>query len=132
MLDSIFFLVFTFVVTEIMNAPGLQTVNGTVQYQTLANVILLATWLIVLMYIPVCWHLFEGTPGQRLLRLRIVRASDGERIGIGRILLRYLVWAFCLWPFCIPAVIAAVVANDHPQKRAWTDLAGDSVVVRTL
>ena len=82
--------------------------------------------------VPVCWYLLEGTPGQRLLRLRIVRASDGERIGIGRILLRYLVWAFCLWAFCIPAVIAAVVANDHPQKRAWTDLAGDSVVVRTL
>jgi len=131
-LDLVFFCVFGVVLSGIMHTPGLQTINGTVQDQTLANVIDLASWLIVLLYVPVCWCILEGTPGQRLLGLRVVRASDGRKLGIGRILLRYVVWAFCLGALCIPAVIAAVIASDHPQKRAWTDFAGDSVVVRTV
>ena len=131
-LDSVFFCIFGFILALIMGIPGLKTVNGTIQYQTLANVIDLASWLIVLLYVPACWYFFEGTPGQRLLGLRIARASDGRKLGIGRILLRYLVWAFCLCALCIPAVIAAVIGSEDPQKRAWTDYAGDSVVVRHI
>ena len=129
-LDFIFFCVFGVVLSVIMNAPGFETVDGRVQYQALANVIDFVSWSIFLLYVPVCWYFFEGTAGKRLLGLRIVRASDGGKLGLGRVLLRYLVWAFCLGVCFIPAVIAAVVGNEDPHKRAWTDYAGDSVVVK--
>jgi uncharacterized RDD family membrane protein YckC len=131
-LDFVFFCICGLVLSVIMGAPGFETVNGRVEYQTLATFIDIVSWSIFLLYVPVCWYLFEGTPGKRLLGLRIVRASDGRKLGIGRIILRYLVWAFCIYLLFIPAIIAALVGNEDPQKRAWTDYAGDSVVVKEL
>jgi len=130
--DAIFFCIFGVALSLFMNMPGLETVDGKIQYQTLANVIDVASWLIVLLYVPVCWYFFAGTPGQRLLKLRIVRATDGGRLGIGRIVLRYLTWGFCMIMFLIPAAVAGIFAAENPRKRAWPDLAGDSVVVREL
>jgi uncharacterized RDD family membrane protein YckC len=131
-LDFFFFCVIGFVLAEIMHTPGLQTVNGTIRDQSLASAIDLVSWLTFLLYVPVCWYFLEGTAGQRLLGLRVVRASDGRKLGIGRLLVRYLMWAFCLCALCIPAVIAAVMGAEDPQKRTWIDQVGDSVVVRQI
>jgi uncharacterized RDD family membrane protein YckC len=130
-LDSVFFFIFFLAVGVVMDMPGLATVDGTIQYQWLSTAIGLSAWAIGLFYVPVCWYLFGGTAGQRLLSLRVVRASNGAKVGIGRILLRYLVWAICL-SFFIPAIIAGVLASGDRQKRAWTDIAGESVVVREV
>jgi uncharacterized RDD family membrane protein YckC len=129
-LDFLFFCVFGLVLSMIMHTPSLETVDGTIRDQTLANVIDFSSWTIALLWVPVWWYFSQGTPGQRALGLRIVRASDGGRLGIGRVLLRYFVWSLCLCALCIPAVVAAVVADADARKRAWTDYAGDSVVVR--
>ena len=127
--DLVFFGIFVVVMSVIMHTPGLQTApDGTIQYQALADFIDVCCWLSVLLYVPVCWYVFGGTVGQRLLGLRVARASDGKPLGVGRVALRYLVWATCLC-LIVPAVIAAAVAAGDPQKRAWTDFAGDSVVV---
>jgi uncharacterized RDD family membrane protein YckC len=131
LLDSIFFYIFIVIIAEVMDSPGLKTVNGVIQDQGLAYVIGATSVLISLFYVPVCWFLFNGTAGQRMLSLRVVRSSDGGKLSVGRILLRYLVWAFCLC-LLVPAIIAGITAVFNPKKRAWTDYAGDSVVVKVL
>jgi uncharacterized RDD family membrane protein YckC len=94
-------------------------------YQT----VLWITVGICLAYMPVCWKLFRGTPGQRAVRLRVVRAEDGETLRLGAIIVRYLVWCLCVWTVVIGIVVAIVAAGD-PEKRAWPDNASDSVVVK--
>jgi uncharacterized RDD family membrane protein YckC len=82
-----------------------------------------------LLYVPFCWYLFGGTPGQRALGLRVVRASDGQNLGLGAVLLRYLVWAICTGSVIL-GIIAAVMAAENPYKQSWPDDVAKSLVIR--
>ena len=89
-------------------------------------------WIFILLavcYHPACWYAFGGTVGQRALGLRIVRASDGGKLGLGAVLIRYLIFAVCTGTVIL-GIVAAAMANEDPFKRAWHDNAGRSVVVR--
>jgi uncharacterized RDD family membrane protein YckC len=99
--------------------------------RTLGTALAADIWLVLLVgYHPTCWWLFEASFGQRLLRLRVVRARDGRSLGVGRTVIRFLVWAVCT-ASVVPG-IAALVANDDPRKQTWWDKAADSVVVRRV
>jgi uncharacterized RDD family membrane protein YckC len=96
---------------------------------------ILLTWLacglFALIYHPTCWYLFEGTPGQRAVDLRVVRASDGQSLGVGAVLARYL--TFCIFTVLFPlGIIAGFIAANDPFKRAWHDQLTGSVVVQRL
>lgn len=98
---------------------------------TLGTALATNIWLVLLVgYHPTCWWLFEASIGQRVLRLRVARAQDGRSLGVGRTVIRFLVWAVCTTAV-IPG-IAALVANDDPRKQTWWDKAADSVVVRRV
>ena len=89
-------------------------------------------WVFALAYFPVSWWAFQGTLGQRLLRLRIVRARDGGPLGVGETTIRFLLFAVCMGFFMIPAIIAAVMAADNPTRRTWWDDAAGTMVVRKV
>jgi len=123
--------VFLFILmVVIIGLLGRQAVNESGQNQLLGNVIEMVAWLIGLSYVPVCWYLFGGTIGQRYLKLRIVRDSDGENLSLARILLRYVIWLVCLGPI-VPAIVMALATRSSPSRRTWVDVAGGSVVVRS-
>jgi uncharacterized RDD family membrane protein YckC len=85
-------------------------------------------WLLVLMYYPACWYVFGASAGQKALGLRVARASDGQALGIGGVLARFLI--FAVVTALIPlGIISAVMAAHDPYKRAWHDLVARSVVV---
>jgi len=87
-------------------------------------------WFAVfLLYVPFCWYLFSGTLGQRVLGLSVVRASDGQSLGIGAVFLRYLVWAICTGTIIL-GIIAAAMATDNPYKQTWPDDVSKSLVIR--
>jgi uncharacterized RDD family membrane protein YckC len=89
----------------------------------------LGFWLFALVYHPVCWYVFEATPGQKAVGLRVVRASDGQALGLGAVLVRYLI--FFIVTVLLPlAIISALMAANDPFKRAWHDQLARSVVVR--
>ncbi len=63
--------------------------------------------------------LFAQSPGMRLVGLRCVSASEGDRIGLPRAALRA-----ALLQLVVPAVFT------DSRGRAWHDRAADSVVLR--
>jgi uncharacterized RDD family membrane protein YckC len=85
-------------------------------------------WLLVLMYHPACWYVFGASAGQKALGLRVARASDGQALGIGGVLARFLIFATVT--VLIPlGIISAFMASQDPYQRAWHDLVARSVVV---
>jgi uncharacterized RDD family membrane protein YckC len=87
--------------------------------------------ILVLLYHPVCWYFWGGSPGQKALGLRVARSSNGERLGVGAVLIRYLV--FSVVTLLLPlGIISAIVTANDPFKRAWHDTIARSVVVRRI
>jgi len=92
------------------------------------------TWFLLIMaliYHPVCWYVWGASPGQKALGLRVARSSNGQRLGVGSVLVRYLVFSIETWLLPLGIIAAISTAND-PFKRAWHDTAAKSVVVRRL
>jgi uncharacterized RDD family membrane protein YckC len=63
--------------------------------------------------------------------LRVVREVDGLPLRIGAVVLRYVIWFACMLTVIL-AIIAAIMADSEPAKRAWHDEASGSVVIRPL
>jgi uncharacterized RDD family membrane protein YckC len=96
---------------------------------TAATAVAVVWWLLVFIYHPTCWYIFGATPGQKALGLRVAQASSGQSLGIGAVLVRYLV--FFMVTVAVPlGVVSAAIASKDPFKRAWHDELARSVVVR--
>jgi uncharacterized RDD family membrane protein YckC len=88
-------------------------------------------WFLVLIYHPACWWVFGSTLGQKALGLRVAQASNGQALGIGAVLIRYLI--FAIVTVIVPlGLISGVMASNDPFKRAWHDEVARSVVVKRL
>ena len=94
-----------------------------------ATAIGLIWWLVVLAYNPVCWYAFGATLGQKALGLRVAQAANGQSLGMGAALVRYLIFSTVTVAFPLGAISGMMAAND-PCKRAWHDNVARSVVVR--
>jgi uncharacterized RDD family membrane protein YckC len=77
-------------------------------------------------YFILSWPILGASPAQRLLRIRVVNARNGERIQIGRATLR-----------CIGLVVAALPlgagllwAAFDSRKQGWHDRIAGTMVVR--
>jgi uncharacterized RDD family membrane protein YckC len=94
-----------------------------------ATAVYLAWWLLAMIYQPAFWYVFGGTPGQKALGLRVARASDGGSLGIGGVVVRYLIFSVVTVVFPL-GLISGIMAAKDPYKRAWHDEVARSVVVR--
>lgn len=77
-------------------------------------------------YLPLFWIWRGQTPGMGLFRLRIVRDSDGGRIGISQGLLRYLIW-LAQYAVFFPRFLYVAF---EPRKRGLHDIAAGTVMVQ--
>ena len=74
------------------------------------------------------WAVLGATPGMLASGLRVVRATDGRRLGPGRALVRSL----ALLPSIIVLLIGVIWIAADPRKQGWHDkLARTFVVQRT-
>jgi len=89
-------------------------------WEILANLLLLSTFYFVVLE----GGKFEGTPGKRLLRLR-VRAADGGKAGFGRALVRHLSGAIS-WMLLN---LGHAIAGWRRDRRALHDLIAGTQVV---
>jgi uncharacterized RDD family membrane protein YckC len=94
---------------------------------------ILSLMLIVppILYFPLAWGRFGTTVGMRFLRLRIVRAADGGRIGYGTAAVRAVI--------CLVLVVSSValvgialfalpMVTDHRRRGIHDRMAGTLVV----
>jgi uncharacterized RDD family membrane protein YckC len=84
---------------------------------------LFAAWSVG--YFVTFWSTTGQTPGGRVMRLRVVRASDGGRVGAGRALLRVVGLALAAIPFMLG--FAPVLVDD--RRRGLQDMLAGTVVV---
>lgn len=75
-----------------------------------------------------CWVKFGGTPGKRILKLKILDADTGEYLTIGKSIVRYVGYIISYLVLCIGLIW---VAFDQ-RKQGWHDKMANSVVVKEL
>ncbi len=103
--------------------------SATRSESTGATAVAVTWWVLVFIYHPTCWYIFGATPGQKALGLRVAQASSGQSLGIGAVIVRYLVFFMVTVAFPL-GIVSAAIASKDPFKRAWHDELARSVVVR--
>lgn len=73
-----------------------------------------------------CWVKFAGTPGKRLLKLKVLDAKTGENLTFGQAVIRYLAYIPATLFLCIGLIW---VAFDS-KKQGWHDKLAGTVVVK--
>ena len=79
-----------------------------------------------LVYFVGLWTYMGGTIGQRILGMRVVDATSGQPIGLGKAVIR---WLGLLLSFFVCAIGVIWVAFDG-RKQGWMDKIAGTVVVR--
>jgi uncharacterized RDD family membrane protein YckC len=97
---------------------------------SVATIVLLLVYPIVLLgYFPFFWSR-SATPGQRICGLRVVRAGDGSPISLSLAIGRFVVELTELLSMVIlVGFFGFVLAAFDRKKRAWHDIAVGTVVV---
>ncbi len=83
-------------------------------------------FLVLGVYWVLTWSLMGASLGQKALGLRVVNAVNGERIDIGKALLRYLGFVVSM----IALFIGLIWAGFDPRKQGWHDKIAGTYVVR--
>jgi uncharacterized RDD family membrane protein YckC len=105
----------------------------------LDNTIYVYDWsdVAVIFLLPLAYHflndgLLTGVTGfsigKGLVGLRVIRMSDGRLCGVGRALLRWLLWAADGAPYCLP-IVALVTGLSTKGHRRVGDIAAGTLVV---
>jgi uncharacterized RDD family membrane protein YckC len=86
-------------------------------------------WLLVpAIYFIAMWALAGRTFGQMALGLYVVDAANGQKISVGRSLLRYFGFLISSWALLIGLIWAAF----DPRKQGWHDKIANTFVVRRV
>lgn len=72
------------------------------------------------------WLRFMGTPGKMVLKLRVVDAATGNRMGAGQAIGRYFAYLVALIPIGLGFIWIAI----DKRKQGWHDKLSGTVVVR--
>lgn len=75
-----------------------------------------------------CWVKFAGTPGKRLLKLRILDADTGENLTLGKAVIRYIGYIIS----SLVLLLGLIWVVFDKKKQGWHDKMANSVVVKEL
>ncbi|KAA8735504.1 RDD family protein [Acinetobacter qingfengensis] len=79
-------------------------------------------------FIVYCWVKFAGTPGKRLLKLKVLDAQTGHHLTLGQSILRYLGYIPATLIFCL----GLLWVIWDPKKQGWHDKIANTVVVKEI
>ena len=75
-----------------------------------------------------CWIKFAGTPGKRLLRLKVLNEKTGENITVGQGIIRYIGYI----PASLCFLLGLIWVAFDDKKQGWHDKMAKTVVVKEL
>lgn len=75
-----------------------------------------------------CWVKFAGTPGKRLLRLKVLDEKTGENVTVGQGVIRYIGYI----PSTLVLFLGFIWIAFDAKKQGWHDKMARTVVVREL
>lgn len=73
------------------------------------------------------WHFKSATPGKMILGLKIIDASNGGSLSIGKCVIRYLGYIISIIPICL----GFIWVGFDKQKQGWHDKIAGTYVVLT-
>lgn len=76
----------------------------------------------------VCWVKFAGTPGKRLLKLKVLDADTGDNLSTGKAILRYIMYIVST----LALLLGLIWVAFDKKKQGWHDKVANSVVVKEL
>jgi uncharacterized RDD family membrane protein YckC len=104
---------------------GIDNGNGTVTI--VQGAWWLPLWSVVeFLYYPVTWAWLGETVGHRILGMEIRRVEDGQRPGVGQVIVRYIGYIISV----IIILIGLIIAAFDPRKQGLHDKIAGTVVVR--
>ncbi len=106
-----------------------QFVSGMCTSSTTTYVLAATTlpdFLVTGLYFVLTWWLAGGTAGQRLLGLRVVDQTSGERISLRQSVVRFFGYLLSIWVLCLGLIWAGV----DTYKQGWHDKLAHTDVVR--
>jgi uncharacterized RDD family membrane protein YckC len=126
-IDSIITGVVLFVLLVVTKPITCETSDGTtcIAGTTMISPLFWVLILIVAVYFIILWAV-GGTLGQRMLGMRVVNATTGGNLGLGRSILRYLGFIIST----IPIYLGLIWAGFDARKQGWHDKIAGSLVVR--
>lgn len=84
--------------------------------------------VVSLVFVIFCWVQFAGTPGKRLLKLKVLDEATGNKLSIGQAILRYIGY--------IPSTLVFFLGYFwmiwDGKKQGWHDKIAKSVVVKEV
>ena len=84
--------------------------------------------IIAFLYTPVTWAWLGETPGHRMLNMEIRRVEDGQRPGIGQLIVRFIGY----YVSSLIIGIGFLIAAFDPRKQGLHDKLANTVVVRKV
>jgi uncharacterized RDD family membrane protein YckC len=109
-----------------MTFEGNRLVDVTPSAALVTSIIFNVGSIIALMFFPFFWARGGSTLGMRPFRLRVVRDSDGGRIGWGTALLRLV----GLWIAGVVFYIGYIWIFIDKRRRGWQDLIAGTCVIK--
>lgn len=121
LLDGLIFSLVSAPIFVVLGYFGLYSVEEFGLIDVISNIL----WVVIYVF---CWVKFAGTPGKRLLKLKILDAQTGNHIAVSQALIRYV-------GYVISSVVFGLgllwVAFDS-KKQGWHDKMAKTVVVKEL
>lgn len=75
-----------------------------------------------------CWLKFAGTPGKRLLKLKVLDEKTGNPLTLGQAVLRYIAYL----PAIFVLFLGLIWVAFDGKKQGWHDKIAKTVVVKEL
>lgn len=122
-LDTILILLVTLPITYVLSMMGLASMDG----ETITAWDLIS-WVLQMVFVIVCWLKFAGTPGKRLLKLKVLDEKTGKPISTSQAVIRYLGYI----PASIVLMIGIIWVAFDKKKQGWHDKMAKTVVVKEL
>lgn len=123
-IDSILLGIVFFVLLRLF-LKGIDYGNGNIVW-TDGQWVLPVIYVVGILYVPVTWAALGETLGHRVLGMEIRRVDDGQRPGIGQVIVRYL-------GYIVSSIIIGIgflIAAFDPRKQGLHDKMASTVVVR--
>lgn len=73
------------------------------------------------------WTVYKATPGKIMMGCHVVNAKNGQKLGIGRSIVRYIGYIVSTIPLCLGLFWVGI----DKRKQGWHDKIAGTVVIRT-
>ena len=127
-IDMIIWLILWFIFIFILSMLGVIDIDRLFdpeQGYTLIDIISNVLYAVIVI---ACWVKFGGTPGKRLLKLRVLVANTGDPLTIGQAVLRYIGY----FPSMFLLLIGCIWVAFDAKKQGWHDKIAKTVVVKEV